>query len=200
MALDTYDGLKAEIADYLDRDDLTDQIDGFIDIAEGRHAREVRIQEMLVRQSVQIVARYMDFPLLYLEARSFRITNPFLTLENVNYTDMNQLRKDREEIPKYYTVHEQIEFDVEPDQSYPAEILYYKKLPPLTSSQTTNALLAKAPDIYLYSSLVASAPFLMNDERLGTWETLYANAKQTLMLSEDRFKRAGRQVTRAKGV
>ena len=42
MALDTYDNLKTEIASFLNRDDLTAQIDTFIDLAETRQARTLR--------------------------------------------------------------------------------------------------------------------------------------------------------------
>ena len=40
MALDTYTNLKTEIANYLNRDDLTTNIDTFIDLAESRHAKD----------------------------------------------------------------------------------------------------------------------------------------------------------------
>ena len=49
MALDTYSNLKTEIASYLNRDDLTTNIDTFIDLAESRHAKDLRLREMAVK-------------------------------------------------------------------------------------------------------------------------------------------------------
>ena len=49
MALDSYTNLKAEIADWLDRDDLTARIDTFIDLTEAKLAREIRVRAMLRR-------------------------------------------------------------------------------------------------------------------------------------------------------
>ncbi len=40
----------------------------------------------------------------------------------------------------------------------------------LSTTNLTNRMLLMHPDIYLYASLVESAPFLREDERLQTWE------------------------------
>jgi hypothetical protein len=39
-----------------------------------------------------------------------------------------------------------------------------------------NWLLTAHPDIYLWGTLSASAPYIGNDARLATWQTLYAQA------------------------
>lgn len=59
-----------------------------------------------------------------------------------------------------------------PDQAYTAEIIYTTKLTPLSGSVSTNWLLDSHPDIYLYGSLVQSAPFLKDDPRLPMWQTM----------------------------
>ena len=43
MALNTYTGLKASIADFLNRDDLTSAIEDFITLAESQINRDVGI-------------------------------------------------------------------------------------------------------------------------------------------------------------
>ena len=48
MALDTYTNLKTEIASYLNRDDLTSNIDTFIDLAESRHAKDLLLREQSI--------------------------------------------------------------------------------------------------------------------------------------------------------
>ena len=43
MALDTFAGLKATIADYLNRDDLTSIVPSFISLAEAKFNRKLRL-------------------------------------------------------------------------------------------------------------------------------------------------------------
>ena len=181
MALDTYAGLKQSIKDHLDRDDLDTYVDDFITLAESRHKRDVRIREMIVRESVIIINQYMDLPYNYLEAKTIRIlTDPIVVLKSVNLHELNLRRRETKDIPLFYNIHNQIEFDRTPDQAYSGEIIYYKSLTPLDASNTTNSLLQKAPDVYLYSALAASAPFLLNDERIQIWENLYQSGKSAI--------------------
>ena len=46
MALDTYANLKTSIANFLARDDLTSEIDDFIDLTEADFNRRLRIRDM----------------------------------------------------------------------------------------------------------------------------------------------------------
>ncbi len=59
MPLDTYTNLKATIADTLARDDLTSQIDDFINLVEARHKREIRFRSMLHRAQSTVDGRYL---------------------------------------------------------------------------------------------------------------------------------------------
>lgn len=210
MALDTYANLKQSIIDHLDRDDLTAQVDDFIDIAEARHKRDVRIREMLTRATLAITDgdRYADLPTDFLDLSYFRLLNPdttaarrylpsFAQLNEHELTDKSTNRRQR---PQHFSVHEQIEFDSEVEQDYTGEIIYYVELTPLSDGDPVNVLLTRAPDVYLYAALAASAPFLLNDERIGVWENLYVSAKDDLNRSRNRAKRSGPQIAKAPGV
>ena len=81
MALDTFSNLKNEIASFLNRDDLTNQLDTFINLAESRHARDLRVREMeTIDTSITTVAgtQAYNLPTGYLEMRyvAFR-TSPY---------------------------------------------------------------------------------------------------------------------------
>ena len=72
MALDTYANLKTEIANYLNRSDLTSYLDTFIDLAESRLARDLRVREMeAVDTSITTVSGTQSYtlPTGYLEMR-----------------------------------------------------------------------------------------------------------------------------------
>ena len=44
-----YASLQAAVADYLNREDLTTQIQTFIQLAEAKFNRELRVRDMLIR-------------------------------------------------------------------------------------------------------------------------------------------------------
>ena len=183
MALDTYANLKAEIKDHLDRSDLTDDtVDTLIDLAEARHKRTpseggIRIRDMIVRAQSSVSSRYVALPSDFLEMISYRLlTDPVTVLTELSPYEMTRHRDESTGTPKYFTVHEEVEFDRSPDSALTSEMLYYKTLTPLSSNDTTNALLDRAPDVYLYGALMAAEPFLMNDERIQMWASLYQRA------------------------
>ena len=197
MALDTYANLKAEIASHLDRDN-DDTIDSFIDLAEARHKRDVRIREMLTRSSLTVDDRYVALPTGFLEAKTLRLlTTPITVMTYLNQHEMNRVRSSTTGKPTYFTVHSQFEFDKDPDSSYSGEIIYYKSQTALSDSNTSNDILSRAPDLYLYGALVASAPFLLNDERIQVWAELYKEARDRVNLMDRRG--VGPLVARAAG-
>lgn len=200
MAISTYSELKQEIADHLDRDDLTTKIDTFIDLAEARHRRDIRIREMITRSSFTIDARYEDFPTGLLEVISFRLlTDPVTKLQYVTPEQMADYRVEGSGKPELFTIHAQFEFNKVPDESYSGEILYHKALTALSDANTTNALLTRAPDAYLYGALVATAPYLLNDERIETWASLYKSAVDGLAIARRQERSSGVLVSRVRG-
>ena len=75
MSLDSYAALKAEIADWLDRSDLSSQIDTFIDLAEEHHRRNLRVRQMISRAtaSLSTSTRYLALPTNYVHMRILRL-------------------------------------------------------------------------------------------------------------------------------
>lgn len=178
MAISTYPELKDSIDGWLDRDDLVDRVDDFIALAEARHKREVRIREMITRCPIGVTNRYVNLPTDFLEGRSLRLlTEPLTFLVQVNAAHMDRVRSEYDGKPLYFTTHSQIEFDRKPEQAYSGELSYYKSLRGLSDSNSSNTLLSRAPDVYLYAALSASAPFLVDDERIPVWESMYNAAK-----------------------
>lgn len=207
----TYAELKTAISEWLDRDNLDDQIDTFIDFAESRHKREIRIREMLSRSNLAIADgdRYVDLPPTdFLDIKYLRILIPNAVSSRRYFPDLNQLSiheltacsvNDLRR-PFSYSVHTQIEFDSEADQAYTGELFYYQDPGALTDSNTTNVILEKAPDMYLYAALSASAPFLLDDERISVWEGLYTSGRDALNLSEIQNRHAGPLISRVQNV
>ena len=74
MALDSYTNLKTAIANFLARDDLTSEIDDFIDLTEAYFNRRLRIRAMEnVDSSFTIDAETEALPTGFLQVKSFII-------------------------------------------------------------------------------------------------------------------------------
>lgn len=205
MSLADYDGLKASIASHLDRDDLTDQIPDFITLAESRHQREIRIRQMLTRTPITIDDRTIAIPDDFLDPKFLRIEVPnatagrkyFPDVEEKSIYELTRISVAGARRPIAYAVTDVIEFDSEPDQDYGGELIYFAPLDALSGDQATNALLTRAPDAYLYAALAASAPFLVNDERIAVWEGLYSGARDAINAVDRR--RSGPLIARVAG-
>lgn len=182
MAL-TFDTLKTQIADFLNRDDLTSQIPTFILLAEAAINRDLRHWQMEARTSTTIDARYEDLPTDFLEFRRVTIEGKrqLDLLSQAKMLELREINNNTGGRPQYYSVTGgQIEVYPSPDASYDAEFLYFQRIPELSDSQTTNWLLTDSPDVYLYGALMHSAPYLQEDPRLAVWVGLYNGAMQRL--------------------
>ena len=194
----TFDDLKVQLADWLGNTDIFGKAELLIQLAEARHKRDVRIREMITRSALTVDDRYISLPSGFLEMKTLRLlTNPVTVLDEINLHEMNRVRDETTGKPTRFTVHAQIEFDKSPDTSYSGEIIYYKELTALSSSNATNALLDRALDVYLYGALLAAEAFLQNDERIAVWAAQYISAVNTLN-SMDR-KRAGPLIAKVVG-
>ena len=182
MALNTYTALKASIADFLNRDDLTAVIPDFITLAEAQINRDVRHWNMEARSSGQQSGgdEYMQIPADWVETIRLHLTATGTTVVNLISRDaMADKRSSAEDVsgtPIYYT-HADGQFQLYPTPSADTdfELLYYQKVPSL-SSNADNWLLLDSPDVYLYGALLHSAPYLAEDQRVAIWAQMYSAA------------------------
>jgi hypothetical protein len=94
--------------------------------------------------------------------------------------------------PKFFgVVGSQLRVVPIPDSSYTGELIYYSKLAKLSNSNTTNWLLTKAPDVYLYGSLLQAAPYLQDDARIQVWAGLYKAGIEELQIADERGATSG---------
>ena len=205
MALDTFAGLKATIADYLNRDDLTAIIPSFITIAEAKFNRKLRTRQMIKRAEGQIETAFFAYPSDWLQAKEFQLnTNPIVRLQFVTEAYGDELKANRYVSigqPAYYTITgTQLEFIPAPDSTYSAELTYYAKIPALSDANTSNWLLAYAPDLYLYGALLEAAPYLKDDERLAVWSQMYINSLGDIEVADQRASVSSTPLVRARSL
>ena len=205
MALDTFAGLKATIADYLNRDDLTAIIPSFITIAEAKFNRKLRTRQMIKRAEGQIETSFFAYPADWLQAKEFQLnTNPIVRLQFVTEAQGDELKAQRYlniGQPVYYTITgSQLEFIPTPDTTYSAELTYYAKIPALSDANTSNWLLAYAPDLYLYGALMEAAPYLKDDERLPVWSQMYISSLGDIEVADQRASVSSTPLVRARSL
>lgn len=193
MAITTYSELQSAIADWLLRDDLTSVIPSFIDLAEAKFNRRIRDYRMVKRATATVDTGYFVVPTDWLENIRFQLnTTPITTLE---YVTPDQAAEEKVLFssngrPKFFTMIGG-EFQVVPapdSNTYTGELTYYRTIPALTDETTTNWLLAAAPDIYLYGTLMEAAPYLDDDARVQTWGALLERAMNDLQIESDRAR------------
>jgi len=194
MALSTYAELKTEVANFLNRDDLTSSIPSFISLAEASIGRDLRHWRQQKRVTAPLDERFEDLPSDWLEMVHVYLSDG-TELEYASLAEISRrkiLANDQAGKPAVYTLNSgQIEFIPQPDETYTVTLIYYARIPALTENDDTSWLLTQNPDIYLYGSLIHSAPFLQEDQRVSTWAQLYSAAISNLNMVSDRAEYSG---------
>lgn len=183
MAIITnYATLQSTIADYLNRADLTSQIQTFIQFAEADLNSRLRDRSMIVRAEATSDEEYVQLPGDWLEAINLSIvggTSPlrYITLDESDIVNKTQAFSS----PTFFSLmNGAIELVPPPATNIDLEMIYYGKIPALSDAVATNWLLDKAPDVYLYGALTHAAPFLMDDARITVFGQIYLARVQLL--------------------
>jgi len=193
MAITTYDELKASIADFLNREDMTSIIPTFISLAEAQIARDLRHWKQEKRVTTSVDERYENLPNDWLEVKFIALSTGAM-LQSASPSEMAELRAldDVPATPRYVRMTaDQIELYPTPDAATEISMLYYARIPALSDTDASNWLLADAPDVLLYGALMHSAPYLSDDKRTAVWGNLYQSGIAKLNLESDRGRITG---------
>jgi len=177
MSLVNYSDLKTSVGAWLNRSDLTTVIPDFITLFEAEANRRLRVQEQVVRADATVDAQYVSLPGDFNEMQSFYLkTSPARRLEFITVEELVKKKSEGYSTsgkPRYFSiVGSTAEFLPAPSESFTAELVYFAKVAALSDTNTTNWLLTNHPDIYLYGSLMQSAPYLLDDDRLQVWSSM----------------------------
>ena len=183
MALSTYAELQDEVAQWLQRSDLSLRIPTFIDMATARFNRELRTPEMESRDTTMMMDEFVALPDDFLEMRyvvgngvGWRYMNPIAFAEAI--TNASEIKEAR-----IYTLTDmQLRAFPAPTASEPVTVVinYIERIPALVNANDTNWMLTDNPDLYLYGSLVQAQGFLHDDPRMATWLSMYKDALSAL--------------------
>ena len=184
--MDNYTELKAFIADFLARDDLTTQIPTFVSLAEQRMSRELQIAllEATAQVAVSANASTADLPT---DLRSIRevamidADNDRTVLEYVTPSQWNTRDQDANQTKtEFYTiVANQIKLMATPSAAITLEITYNGGVAALSDAAPTNTMLTRHGDAYLHGALKQAFDFLQDEQR-----SIYHDAQFTRCLAE----------------
>ena len=193
MSLDTYTNLKAEIADLLNRGDLTANIPTWIALVEAEWARILNSDSFQTSLGVTFTTSgTLPLPSDFLRP-------VFLALETALDThpiavkpyDYLQSQRDLQlnGIPRYAAFAAGTCYIApipDSDTAYTGTLIYDASLAALSATNPTNWVLLNHPDAYLYGAALHSAPFLKDDDRIQTWERYYYRALDQIRIAKQR--------------
>ena len=198
MALNSYTNLKTAIANFLARDDLTSEIDDFIDLTEADFNRRLRVRSMeTVDSSFTVDTETEALPTGFLQARSFILTSatPDQTLELTTvFHQANTAGFERSGVPRMYSI-EGSNFRFSPilDSTYTARLTFYKAFDSINGTTTTNHILTNHPDVYLYGALYFASTFIrgMDQATVIQFKTQYEAALKQVEDADEKDKYNG---------
>jgi hypothetical protein len=187
MALTTYAELKTTVTD------LTSVIPTFIDIAQAKIYREMRLSSLEANTTVNTVSGqdYIDIPTRSNGIAAIKLnTSPVTSLRyeppetiNMKYAGSTSGQ------PIMYSISEnKIILAPTPASVYEVDITYYQRPESLSDSVSTNWFMANAPELLLYGSLLEASPYLKDDARIAVWSAGYEQVKRELTKQDKAIK------------
>lgn len=194
----TFASLQTDLQNYLERGTVLDpivfqQLPELINLAERRISRELKVLGFVVaasftmqaglpvyakpdrwRQTISLnVGNQVNSPIQRQQvfARSYEYIRQYWPDDTQTSTTVYGVSAP----PKFYAEYnyQNIIVAPTPDAAYPAEIVYYEEPALLDATNTTNWITQYAPNLLLYSALLECSPFLKQDARIATWQTMY---------------------------
>ena len=193
-----YQSLKASIASWLNRDDLTTQIPQFIGLMERKLFRTLRCpaNEVVFDYQLDTTTDTFVLPPRYLATKSFTYDSYVLErISSWDYLTRRQQLETLQGVPRYFArMEDKLKIWPSPSSGLTAQLTFYAdlsglgdvsgdrkgtdNLPIIADPELdTNNILKIAPDIYLFGSLIYADSYLATrPEELQKWREMYASA------------------------
>lgn len=190
-----FTGVRASLGDWLARSDLTNTDYGnFIYLFEKEFNTEMRLRGMEGQTTPGVTSGYIQHPSDFLQWKSLKVVEGgkeyalgALTEENAAY-DYGLSFPDRAR-----------GFVIRGDKTYIYPIgatgtytgVYFQGVPALNASNTTNWLLTKYPQLYLYGPLLQAQAYVSNPDKIQLWNIAFEQAKAKVFTESQRASFGG---------
>lgn len=184
--MQNYAELLDAVGDWLDRDDLTARVPTFLRLAEARLNRLLEDPDMEVTATAAASGAATALPADF--SSMISITTGDGALQAMGAADFAGIDQSITGTPRFYTISDGTISLVPANGSANFVMVYRRKVPALTALASTNWLLDRAPDIYLYAVLTQAEAFLAEDDRIGIWKAALDEALAELRTDGARRK------------
>lgn len=196
MGISTYGDLKAAVANWLNRKDLTTRIPDFIALAELQIFRELRIPEMEATAALVVASDYsITLPTRFVETINLRETGKHTlgVIERGTMLDYIALRPETRD-PVHYARDGSTLLIWPFNVGKTMQLKYYQTFAgQLINEDDTHSVLTAAADVYLFGALAKAQPYLSRTEleQLPIWVTEYRSNIDALHDQRDNAAFAG---------
>jgi hypothetical protein len=169
-----YTSLKAAIADFSHRSDLTNYLDDFIQLAEERISSVLKVSEMEASETGTLSSITLALPADFADLRSLTITDTYKHCPLYLGADGISSKYDPTSgMPNYYAIiGSNIQFN-RPPNAYTYKLDYWQNPPAITNTNTTSTVLTNYTGVYLYGCLVEVAWYTKNDADIQRYTTKF---------------------------
>ena len=181
-----YEDIIATALSYSDREsdaELPSKLDNFLRIVESRIDRVLKVQRMTVRTLITTVENqeYYGLPDDFAGLRDIEIRSQDedgvaskgrTTLKYLSPEQMNNLANVGTSNIFYAIIANQLQLTPTQDDKV-LELVYYRKLPNLTSADNTNWMSEDNPDSYIFGLMVEISAFVKNAESTALWDSRF---------------------------
>ena len=172
MSIATYSDLQTAIASWIARQDLAANIPDFIALFESVANRRLRLRQQESAATLTPSSGVATLPADYLAWR--RVTWAGATPRELEYVHPSYLHALYPtlpaDIPRLFTI-EGATLTVAPRDDTALTFDYFQKIPALSNADTSNWLIAVAPDLYLFGALAEAHGFVKDPESLALWKS-----------------------------
>jgi hypothetical protein len=203
----TYSSLLVDVRRYLERgfteasDPIVyDQLPRLVALAERRIAHELKLQGFIRAVTTTLAANtaVIQKPDRWRDTVSVKLQGVPVLSRSFEYLRNYWPDETETGTPEFYADYDYQHWVFAPTPAVDTdlEILYYELPRPIDEENQTNWLTTYAPNLILYATLLEATPFLKNDERVTTWQSMYDRFAQALS-GEDMGKVMDRTATRS---
>ena len=181
-----YSEVKDLALGYSDRsDDATvNNIDNFLKIVEARVNKKLKTQKMGSESSIPVVADQLkyDLPSDYAGLREIVVTDgdSKKTGHIVTPERMTSMQDDPSESVDpsnegfyYLIIADQLKIYPAQDDTASIDLVYYKKVTPLTATEDDNWLSSDHPDCYVFGLVVEISAFVKDGDAKAAWDVRF---------------------------
>lgn len=184
MPISTYAELLTEFEAYLNRTDFSTRFPTFVRLVESDVQKTINDDpNMFARSTATAAGRYTALPTDFGAMIAVDLSgNRMASVTAADFAAIDDISGD----PFVFAIIGN-DIALAPSNTTATITMIYKQnIPALTVSNTTNWLLTKAPEVYLYGTLLHASAFGFDEGKVPLWTQAYESAVETLRVDGER--------------